>query len=245
MPTRKGKIINIAKCLLCFWIMHATLSFMVAYPPHAKKEDTAAKIHVAIKHIIDAAGLQYVSNWQICNYFGSTCDWQATFPESECLWYNINCLHTNRLKGLGHVPGIDYDFVRGQVPYAMKDRLSRHSELAQLAVARFESRFPVDVNTLQNIEDICVDLPRFDARVADILPLFDLFYDWRVRLNFIIALEVLALGGHERALRYISSHLGRAVDHARRILDARSGERFKQLVTVYEEAGCGSRNKRP
>ncbi|RYC60323.1 hypothetical protein CHU98_g5886 [Xylaria longipes] len=243
-PTRTpalSKIIHIlVRWLPICWLLYAALHSMDCPSPRAEKEDASAKRHTATNYSLGAVGLQYISTWQLCNFFEASCGWGPMCQGPDCLHFNSHPLFEDRLDILAHAPGIKHEFDIGESQYPIEARVSRHLGLARLARTELEYRFPIDVNTLQNIGDVCVDLPQFNVTVADILPWYDLFDDWDRKLGYKISMQDPVLVKFKPELEYIHSYIRRAVNHVNQILNVRNGEHFKQLVTMYGEAGCSS-----
>ncbi|KAI0479971.1 hypothetical protein F4859DRAFT_513470 [Xylaria cf. heliscus] len=243
--TFKGTIFALSRALLVSWLMYAAFTFMLSDPPHDTKEKTSAKNQVQASYILDAFGLHYISTWQICSFFETNCGFDGMCPDSDCSQFNSHPFHKTRLDILAHAPGIGYGFDIGDSQYPIEARISRHLVLARRARAELEHRFPIDVNVLRNVGDVCIDLPQFNVTIANILPWYDVFNDWDRKLGYKISLKAPALIKYEPELEYIHRYIRQAVGYINQILDVRSGERFKQLVTMYEKKECGLRNKRP
>ncbi|KAI1434203.1 hypothetical protein GGR50DRAFT_695361 [Xylaria sp. CBS 124048] len=189
------------------------------------------------------AGFRLLSTWQLCN-MDKDRRWQwMTSGDDACVQVFRDPI---RLELVAYAPGVDIIFDLGD-PKADTDTLAkigRHLKLASSAVAELKSKFRIGPDFLRNSENICVDLPRFNATIAEIIPWHDLFAEWhqlfRVAMLSSYSHNSVLFPGYETELQSVEALIQHGSDTVMRITKLRLDPIFEQKVIEYNQQGCGA-----
>ncbi|KAI0197461.1 hypothetical protein F4808DRAFT_438730 [Astrocystis sublimbata] len=223
---------SISVTLICFALLFITSHLL----------DIVAKVDFSMlrpapaKYVLGAPGLQHISTHQICKIQEMICN-----KERE---YEVNCtvdadcaqqlyhssLHKPNTATLSHVTDLWYTVSETSTSHPVEYLMSQHSGLALFAAAEVSMRFPYEENALEDVEDVCTELPRYNVTAAHLVPWYDLFDRWN---------RTLAASPWARPLAMTHYNVLEGLAHVMSVLAVRETERFRVLVKEYEEAGCG------
>ncbi|KAI2624130.1 hypothetical protein GGS21DRAFT_329696 [Xylaria nigripes] len=192
---------------------------------------------------LGATAFRELATWQLCNMDRDSRGRWELYRDSKCAHVYALTWDTTRLEILAHAPRIKVVFDIEDRGSPIQIRINRHLQLAVSAVAEVQSRFPIGTDFLRRINDICVDLPWFNATMAEVLPWYDLFREWHRLLSVKLisenpSLEDPVLLDHQPQFKAIEAHLLRGMDIISEILEIRVDPLFKDLVRKYEGTWC-------